>query len=159
MIATDRNLVDVRFPVQWVIRPMSEEHHDYRGYAGQVAAGVLRAGDDVVVMPAGHRTKIAAIDSYEGELEAAFPTMSVALRLQDDIDVSRGDMIVNADDPAVPGRELDAMICWMSSTPMKDRAAATRSSTRRARSARSSTSSSTRSTSTRSSTARRRSWR
>jgi sulfate adenylyltransferase subunit 1 (EFTu-like GTPase family) len=120
VIATDRNLVDVRFPVQWVIRPMSEEHHDYRGYAGQVAAGVLRAGDDVVVMPAGHRTKIAAIDSYEGELEAAFPTMSVALRLEDDLDVSRGDMIVNADDPAVPGRELDAMICWMSSTPMKE---------------------------------------
>ncbi len=119
VIATDRNLVDVRFPVQWVIRPMSEEHHDYRGYAGQVAAGVLRAGDEVMVMPAGHRTKIAGIDSYEGELEAAFPTMSVAVRLEDDLDISRGDMIVNADDPAVPGRELEAMICWMSSTPMR----------------------------------------
>jgi sulfate adenylyltransferase large subunit len=119
VIATDRNLVDVRFPVQWVIRPMSEQHHDYRGYAGQVAAGVLRAGDEVMVMPAGHRTKIAAIDSYEGELDAAFPTMSVAIRLEDDLDISRGDMIVNADDPPVPGRELEAMVCWMSSTPMK----------------------------------------
>jgi sulfate adenylyltransferase large subunit len=123
VISTDRNMVDVRFPVQWVIRvgghQISEAHHDYRGYSGQVAAGVLRAGDEVVVLPAGHRTKIAAVDSYEGELEAAFPTMSVTLRLEDDLDISRGDMIVNADDPPVPGRELDAMICWMSSTPMK----------------------------------------
>jgi sulfate adenylyltransferase large subunit len=119
VISTDRNMVDVRFPVQWVIRPMDEAHHDYRGYSGQVAAGVLRAGDEVVVLPAGHRTKIAAVDSYEGELEAAFPTMSVTLRLEDELDISRGDMIVNADDPPVPGRELDAMICWMSSAPMK----------------------------------------
>ncbi len=121
VIATDRNMLDVRFPVQWVIRPHdpgSPERHDYRGYAGQVAAGVLRPGDEVMVMPAGHRTKISAIDSYEGELEAAFPTMSVALRLEDAIDISRGDMIVNADDPPVPGRELDAMICWMSSKPL-----------------------------------------
>ena len=121
VIATDRNMLDVRFPVQWVIRPHdpgSPEHHDYRGYAGQVAAGVLRPGDDVMVMPAGHRTRIAAIDSYEGELDAAFPTMSVALRFEDDLDISRGDMIVNADDPPVPGRELDAMICWMSSQPL-----------------------------------------
>jgi len=119
VIATDRNLVDVRFPVQWVIRPMDDAHHDYRGYAGQVAAGVLRAGDEVMVMPSGARTRIAAIDSYEGELEAAFPTMSVALRLEDELDISRGDMIVNADDPPVPARELDAMICWMSSQPMR----------------------------------------
>jgi sulfate adenylyltransferase large subunit len=123
VISTDRNMVDVRFPVQWVIRvggrQISEAYHDYRGYSGQVAAGVLRPGDEVVVLPAGHRTKIAAVDSYEGELEAAFPTMSVTLRLEDDLDISRGDMIVNADDPPVPGRELDAMICWMSSTPMK----------------------------------------
>jgi sulfate adenylyltransferase subunit 1 (EFTu-like GTPase family) len=80
---------------------------------------VLRPGDEVVVLPAGHRTRIAAVDSYEGELEAAFPTMSVTLRLEDDLDISRGDMIVNADDPPVPGRDLDAMICWMSSSPMK----------------------------------------
>jgi sulfate adenylyltransferase large subunit len=119
VIATDRNLVDVRFPVQWVIRPMDEAHHDYRGYSGQVAAGVLKAGDEVMVMPSGATTRIAAIDAYEGELEAAFPTMSVTLRLEDELDISRGDMIVNTDDPPVPGRELDAMICWMSSSPMK----------------------------------------
>jgi sulfate adenylyltransferase large subunit len=119
VIATDRNLVDVRFPIQWVIRPMDDEHHDYRGYSGQVAAGVLRSGDEVMVMPSGQSTKIAAIDSYEGELEAAFPTMSVTVRLEDDLDISRGDMIVNTDDPPIAGRELDAMICWMSSSPMK----------------------------------------
>jgi sulfate adenylyltransferase large subunit len=119
VIATDRNLVDVRFPIQRVIRPMDDEHHDYRGYSGQVAAGVLRAGDEVMVMPGGQSTRIAAVDAYEGELEAAFPTMSVTVRLTDDLDISRGDMIVNPDDPPVAGRELDAMICWMSSSPMK----------------------------------------
>jgi bifunctional enzyme CysN/CysC len=118
VIATDRNLVDVRFPVQWVIRPMDPEHHDYRGYAGQVAAGVLRAGDEVAVMPSGLNTKIAAIDSYRGPVEAAFPTMSVTVRLADELDVSRGDMIVNVDDPPVPAREIEAMVCWMSAEPM-----------------------------------------
>jgi bifunctional enzyme CysN/CysC len=118
VIATDRNLTDVRFPVQWVIRPMDDAHHDYRGYAGQVAAGVLRAGDEVSVMPGGQRTRIAAIDTLEGEIEAAFPTMSVTVRLEDELDVSRGDMIVNPDDPPIAGRELEAMICWMSSEPM-----------------------------------------
>ena len=119
VISTDRNLTDVRFPVQWVIRPNDDAHHDYRGYAGQVAAGVLRPGDEVMVLPSGQRTRIAAIDTYEGEIDAAFPTMSVTLRFTDDLDVSRGDMVVNADDPAVPGRELDAMVCWMSSTPLR----------------------------------------
>jgi bifunctional enzyme CysN/CysC len=119
VIATDRNLNDVRFPVQWVIRPNHDAHHDYRGYAGQVAAGVLRPGDDVLVMPAGTETKIAAIDTHEGELAAAFPTMSVTLRFADELDISRGDMIVNPDDPPVAGRELDAMVCWMSADPMR----------------------------------------
>ena len=119
VIATDKNLADVRFPVQWVVRPMSEEHHDYRGYAGQVAAGVIRAGDEVLVLPGGHRTRIAAVDTFEGEIEAAFPTMSVTLRLTDDLDISRGDMIVNTDDPPVPGRDLESMVCWMSSQPLK----------------------------------------
>ena len=121
VIAPDRNLNDVRFPVQWVIRPMREEHHDYRGYAGQVAGGVLSAGDDVVVLPGGHRTKIAAIDSFSGELEVAFPTMSVALRLAEEIDVSRGDMVVGLDDQPVSARELEATICWMSEQPMQPR--------------------------------------
>jgi bifunctional enzyme CysN/CysC len=119
VIATDRNLDDVRFPVQWVIRPMDEAHPDYRGYAGQVAAGVLRPGDEVAVLPSGLKTKIAAIDTYEGEREAAFPTMSVTLRLAEELDVSRGDMIVNPDDPPVPAKEIEAAVCWMSSQPLR----------------------------------------
>ena len=121
VIAPDRNLNDVRFPVQWVIRPMSEEHHDYRGYAGQVAGGVLRPGDDIVVLPGGQRTSIAGIDTYSGSVEVAFPTMSVTLRLGNQIDISRGDMIVEAEDQPVSARELEAMICWMSEQPMQPR--------------------------------------
>jgi sulfate adenylyltransferase large subunit len=121
VIAPDRNLNDVRFPVQWVIRPMSDEHHDYRGYAGQMAGGVLRPGDEVTVMPSGRRTAVAAIDSYSGELEAAFPTMSVALRLTDQVDISRGDMIVEAEDQPVSAREIEAFLCWMSEQPLQPR--------------------------------------
>jgi sulfate adenylyltransferase large subunit len=119
VIAPDRNLNDVRFPVQWVIRPMSDEHHDYRGYAGQMAGGVLRPGSEVVVLPGGQRTTVAGIDSYSGELEVAFPTMSVALRLADEVDISRGDMVVEAEDQPVSARELEAMVCWMSDQPMQ----------------------------------------
>jgi sulfate adenylyltransferase large subunit len=119
VIAPDRNLADVRFPIQWVIRPMTDEHHDYRGYAGQVAGGVLRPGSEVVVLPGGQRTRIAAIDTYDGEIDAAFPTMSVTLRFTDELDISRGDMIVEADDQPVTARELDAMICWMSDQPLR----------------------------------------
>jgi sulfate adenylyltransferase large subunit len=119
VIAPDRNLADVRFPVQWVIRPMNTQHHDYRGYAGQVAGGVLRPGDEVVVLPGGQRTTIEAIDTYSGPLEAAFPTMSVTLRFGDEIDVSRGDMIVEAGDPPVTARELEAIVCWMSDQPLR----------------------------------------
>jgi sulfate adenylyltransferase large subunit len=121
VIAPDRNLNDVRFPVQWVIRPMSDEHHDYRGYAGQMAGGVLRPGSEVVVLPGGQRTTVAGIDSYSGELEVAFPTMSVALRLADEVDISRGDMVVEAEDQPVSARELEAMVCWMSDQPMQPR--------------------------------------
>jgi sulfate adenylyltransferase large subunit len=120
VIAPDRNLADVRFPVQWVIRPMSEEHHDYRGYAGQVASGVLHPGDEVVVLPGGRRTRIAAIDTFDGEVENAFPTMSVTVRLADALDVSRGDMIVATVDPPVAARELAAMVCWMSEQPLRE---------------------------------------
>jgi sulfate adenylyltransferase subunit 1 (EFTu-like GTPase family) len=119
VIATDRNLVDVRLPIQWVVRPIDEAHHDYRGYSGQVAAGVLRPGDEVMLMPSGQTTRIAAIDTYDGELEAAFPTMSITLRFADQLDVSRGDMVVNPDDPPVAGRELDAMVCWMGTDPIR----------------------------------------
>ena len=121
VIAPGRNLVDVRFPVQWVIRPIGDEHHDYRGYAGQVAGGVLRPGADVVALPSGQRTQIEAIDTFEGEADAAFPTMSVALRFTDELDISRGDMIVEAEDQPSVARELDAMICWMSEQPLQER--------------------------------------
>jgi sulfate adenylyltransferase subunit 1 (EFTu-like GTPase family) len=121
VIAPDRNLNDVRFPVQWVIRPMSDQHHDYRGYAGQVAGGVLCPGSDVVVLPSGQRTKVAGIDTFDGEVEAAFPTMSVALRFADEIDVSRGDMIVQPDDRPETARELEAFVCWMSDKPLQPR--------------------------------------
>ncbi len=119
VIATDRAMSDVRFPVQWVIRPMSDEHHDYRGYAGQMAAGVLRPGSEVVVLPSGRRTRVRSIDSYDGELDVAFPTMSVTLRLEDEIDISRGDMIVDAEELPTVAREIEAMVCWMSEEPMR----------------------------------------
>jgi bifunctional enzyme CysN/CysC len=121
VIATDRDLVNVRFPVQWVIRPMSHDHHDYRGYAGQVAGGVLKPGDDVLVLPSGRRTRVEAIDTYDGEIDAAYPTMSVTLRLEDEIDISRGDMICEVEDPPLVARELEAMVCWMSEAPLRER--------------------------------------
>ena len=121
VIAPDRNLNDLRLPVQWVIRPMSDEHHDYRGYAGQIAGGVLRPGDEVVALPGGQRTTVSGIDTYSGEVESAFPPMSVALRFADEIDVSRGDMIVEPDDQPVSARELEAVVCWMSEQPLQPR--------------------------------------
>jgi bifunctional enzyme CysN/CysC/sulfate adenylyltransferase subunit 1 len=119
VIATDRDMDEVRFPVQWVVRPMTDEHHDYRGYAGQVAAGVIKPGTDVVVLPSGRKTKIKALDTFDGEVEVAFPNMSVTVRLEDDIDISRGDMIVAADEAPTVAREFEAMICWMSEEPMR----------------------------------------
>jgi bifunctional enzyme CysN/CysC len=120
-VASDRNLQDPRFPVQWVIRPMSDEHHDYRGYAGEVASGVFRAGDEVVVLPSGRETRIAAIDSYDGEMEEAYPPLSVTLLLEDDIDVSRGDMICRDHNRPIEAREIDAMVCWMAERPLSPR--------------------------------------
>jgi sulfate adenylyltransferase large subunit len=119
VIATDRNLTQVRFPVQWVIRPNTEEHHDYRGYAGQLAGGVVRSGDEVLVLPSGQQTKIQAIDTFEGARECAFPPMSITLRLEGQLDVSRGDMIVEPDDPPTSARELDAVVCWMSESALR----------------------------------------
>jgi sulfate adenylyltransferase large subunit len=117
-IASDRNLIDVRFPVQWVVRPMSHDHHDYRGYAGQVAGGVLRPGDEVVVLPSGLTTKIEAIDSLGGPLDVAFAGMSVTLRLADDLDVSRGDMICRPGNHSSATQDIEAMICWVGEQPM-----------------------------------------
>ena len=120
-VASDRDLVDTRFPVQYVIRPKSDDYHDYRGYAGRVAGGVLKPGDDVLVLPSGFTSKIAAIDLFETELEEAYPPMSVTVRLEDDIDVSRGDMICRPQNAPTPSQDIDAMVCWMSSTPLRPR--------------------------------------
>jgi sulfate adenylyltransferase subunit 1 (EFTu-like GTPase family) len=117
-VAGDRNLDELRFPVQWVIRPMTDEHHDYRGYAGQVAGGIVRAGDDVVVLPSGIETRVEAVETEDGPLEEAFPPLSVTLRLEDEVDVSRGDMIVAADSAPEPVRTLEATVCWMSERPL-----------------------------------------
>ena len=119
-IASDRNMIDVRFPVQWVVRPQSEspEHHDYRGYAGQVAGGVMRPGDDLVVLPSGMPTKIARIEQGGVEIDAAFAPMSVTIHLTDDVDVSRGDMLCRPNNQPTVGQDLDAMVCWMGEKPL-----------------------------------------
>jgi len=118
-IAGDRNLDDRRFPVQWVIRPMADSHHDYRGYAGQVAGGVWRAGDDVVVLPSGLRSRVAAVETLDGALDSAAPPQSVTIRLEDDVDVSRGDLLADPDRPPTVARELTAHLCWMSDRPLE----------------------------------------
>ncbi|HLU29297.1 MAG TPA: GTP-binding protein [Glycomyces sp.] len=112
-IASDRNLVDVRFPVQQVIRPHSNDNHDYRGYAGQIASGVMKPGDDVMVLPSGFTSKIASIETADGPLQEAFPPLSVTVRLEDELDVSRGDMLCRpANQPRVT-QDVEAMVCWM----------------------------------------------
>ena len=118
-IASDRNLIDCRFPVQWVIRPMDDDQHDYRGYAGQVASGVLSVGDEVVVQPSGVRTRIAAIETQDGPLQEAYPPLSVTVLLEDDVDVSRGDMICRINNSPTPSKEVEATICWMSERPLR----------------------------------------
>ncbi len=112
--AGDRNLDDRRFPVQWVIRP----NYDYRGYAGQVAGGVWRAGDEVVVLPSGLRSRVAAVETAEGPIDAAVAPMSVTIRLEDDVDVSRGDLLADPERPPVVARELLARVCWMREKPL-----------------------------------------
>ena len=112
-IASYRNLIDCRFPVQYVIRPKSNAHHDYRGYAGMIAGGVFKPGDDIVVLPSGFTSTIRSIDTADGPVDEAFPPMSVTMTLDDDVDVSRGDMICRPHNHASVGQELDAMVCWL----------------------------------------------
>jgi len=112
-IASDRNLIDCRFPVQYVIRPKSNSHHDYRGYAGMIAGGVFKPGDDVVVLPSGFTSTIRSIDTGDGPVDEAFPPMSVTMTLDDEVDVSRGDMICRPHNHATYGQEIDAMVCWL----------------------------------------------
>jgi bifunctional enzyme CysN/CysC len=118
-IASDRNLIDNRFPVQYVIRPQTTEHHDYRGYAGEIATGTFRKGDEIVVLPSGHKTRIARISTFDGEIEEAIPPMSVVIELEDDIDTSRGDMICRPNNQPTITQELDAMVCWMADRPLE----------------------------------------
>ncbi|MEV0713548.1 sulfate adenylyltransferase subunit CysN [Asanoa sp. NPDC050611] len=115
-IASDRNLVDVRFPVQYVIRPQSTTVTDYRGYAGQVASGVLKPGDEVMVLPSGFTSRIAAIDTADGPVAEAFPPMSVTVRLEDEIDISRGDLICRPNNAPAVAQDIEAMVCWMDET-------------------------------------------
>jgi bifunctional enzyme CysN/CysC len=118
-IASDRNLIDARFPVQYVIRPFSGSHHDYRGYAGQVAGGIFKPGDDVVVLPSGLPSKIAAIETMDGPVAEAFAPMSVTIRLEDEIDISRGDMICRPHNQPAVSQDVEAMVCWMADEPMR----------------------------------------
>jgi bifunctional enzyme CysN/CysC len=118
-IASDRNLIDARLPVQWVIRPGTDEHHDFRGYAGQLAGGVWRPGDKVVVLPSGGQTRVKAIQTPEGEVEEAFPPMSVTVQLEDELDVSRGDVLCRPHNRPMVSRHVDAMVCWMSERDAK----------------------------------------
>ncbi len=111
----------LRFPVQYVIRPQSDAHRDYRGYAGSVASGVVRVGDAVQVLPSGLRTTVAAIDGPSGPLEQAFAPMAVTLRLADDVDVSRGDLVCPVDDAPAVTQDLEAVVCWMTDEPLRDR--------------------------------------
>jgi sulfate adenylyltransferase subunit 1 len=113
-IGSDYNHVDCRFPVQHVIRPQSDEFHDYRGYAGRVAGGIFKQGDEVVVLPSGFTSTIKSIDTFNGSLSEAFAPMSVTLTLNDDIDISRGDMIVRPHNQPTVSQDLDVMLCWLS---------------------------------------------
>ncbi len=121
-IGSDINKIDARFPVQTVLRPQKEGYLDYRGYAGRVASGIFRRGDEVVVLPSGFGSRIKSIDSMDGEMEEAFAPMSVAISLEDDIDISRGDMIVKRNNRPKALQEFDAMLCWLQDKPALPRA-------------------------------------
>ena len=121
-ISSDHNLRDCRFPVQTVIRPHSDEYHDFRGYAGRVAGGVFKKGDSVVALPSGLESKISGIHTLTGELEEAFPPQSVTITLEDDIDISRGDILVRSENRPEGQQDLDVMLCWLNANPPRPRA-------------------------------------
>ncbi|MGD0709881.1 MAG: sulfate adenylyltransferase subunit CysN [Bacteroidales bacterium] len=112
-IGSDQNHVDCRFPVQYVIRPQTLEYHDYRGYAGRIAGGIFKPGDKVMVLPSGFTSRIKSIDTFNGPVQEAFTPMSVTIRLEDEIDISRGDMIVRENNVPTTGQDFDVMMCWM----------------------------------------------
>ena len=121
-ISSDHNLIDCRFPVQTVIRPHSDEYHDFRGYAGRVAGGVFKEGDSVVALPSGLESKISGIHTMTGELREAFPPQSVTITLEDDIDISRGDVLVRSENRPEARQDLDVMLCWLNASPPRPRA-------------------------------------
>lgn len=121
-IGSDENHIDCRFPIQTVIRPHSTEYHDYRGYAGRVAGGIFKPGDEVVVLPSGLESKIKSIDTFDGAVKEAFAPMSVSITLEDDIDASRGDMIVRKNNQPDQTQDLDLMLCWLNNNPPRPRA-------------------------------------
>jgi len=120
-IGSDDNFIDCRFPVQYVIRPNTDEFHDYRGYAGRVAGGVFKKGDKVMVLPSGFTSEITKIDTFDGEVQEAFPPMSVTILLKDEIDISRGDMIVRENNVPETSQDLELMICWFHEKPLQAR--------------------------------------
>ena len=120
-VGNQENHVEARFPVQWVIRPQSDEWHDFRGYAGRVAGGVFKPGDDITVQPSGFNSKVKSIYMDGQEIDEAYSPLSVAITLEDEIDISRGDMIVKTNNPPEVSQDIDAMICWFSDKPMTPR--------------------------------------
>ena len=120
-IASDRNHIDCRFPVQYVIRPQNDEFHDYRGYAGRVEGGVFKKNDEIMVLPSGFTSTIKSIDTLNGQIDEAFAPMSVTINLKDDIDVSRGDMIVRKNNSPKQEQNIDVMLCWLSDLPLKQK--------------------------------------
>ncbi len=117
-IASDNNLVDGRFPVQYIIRPYSDDFHDYRGYAGRIAGGIFKKGEEITVLPSGLNSKIKSIDTFSGELNESFAPQSVTITLEDDIDVSRGDMIVHRNNEPKVGQDIELMVCWLNERPL-----------------------------------------
>jgi sulfate adenylyltransferase subunit 1 len=117
-IANDQNLIDPRFAVQYIIRPYKEEFHDYRGYAGRVAGGIFNLNDKIVVLPSGLTSSIKSIDTFNGPIEKAFSPQSITIQLEDDIDVSRGDMIVKPENMPQVSQDIELMLCWLNEKPL-----------------------------------------
>ncbi len=118
-ISSDFNMIDCRFPVQYVIRPFNDSFHDYRGYAGQIAGGVFKKGDEVLILPSGYTSTIKSIETMDGQVQEAFPPMAATILLEDDIDISRGDMIVRINNKPEVTQDMDIMLCWFNEKPLQ----------------------------------------
>ncbi|CAN5483858.1 GTP-binding protein [soil metagenome] len=118
-IGSDANHVDARFPVQWVVRPQTDDHHDFRGFAGRVAAGVFKPGDEVVALPSGFTSRVKTVETFDGPVEEAFHPMSVTITLEDEIDISRGDALAKPNNLPEMSQDIDLMICWFSDKPLR----------------------------------------